>query len=99
MLRGNVKEMNIYMNEVALSTFSSFEQRKGNPSGKSEPERFYHGFVLGLLVELRDKYEVQSNRESGYGRYDVMIIPRDKNSQAVIIEFKVIDSQEETHWI
>ena len=95
MLRGNVKEMNIYMNEVALSTFSSFDSGK-HPSGKSEPERFYHGFVLGLLVELRDKYEVQSNRESGYGRYDVMIIPRDKNSQAVIIEFKVIDSQEET---
>lgn len=59
--------MNIYMNEVALSTFSSFDS--GNHlSGKSEPERFYHGFVLGLLVELRDKYEVQSNRESGYGR-------------------------------
>lgn len=95
MLRGNVKEMNIYMNEVALSTFSSFDSGK-HPSGKSEPERFYHCFVLGLLVELRDKYEVQSNRESGYGRYDVMIIPRDKNSQAVIIEFKVIDSQEET---
>ena len=95
LLRGNVKEMNIYMNEVALSTFSSFDSGK-HPSGKSEPERFYHGFVLGLLVELRDKYEVQSNRESGYGRYDVMIIPRDKNSQAVIIEFKVIDSQEET---
>ena len=95
LLRGNVKEMNIYMNEVALSTFSSFYSGK-RPSGKSEPERFYHGFVLGLLVELRDKYEVQSNRESGYGRYDVMIIPRDKNSQAVIIEFKVIDSQEET---
>ncbi len=54
LLRGNVKEMNIYMNEVALSTFSSFDS--GNhPSGKSEPERFYHGFVLGLLVELREK--------------------------------------------
>ena len=56
LLRGNVKEMNIYMNEVALSTFSSFDSGK-HPSGKSEPERIYHGFVLGLLVELRDKYE------------------------------------------
>ena len=75
---------------------AAFVSRK-HPSGKSEPERdFIMSFVLGLLVELRDKYEVQSNRESGYGRYDVMIIPRDKNSQAVIIEFKVIDSQEET---
>ena len=94
LLQGNVREMNIYMNEVALSTFSSFDT--GNhPSGKSEPERFYHGFVLGLLVELRDKYEVKSNRESGYGRYDVMLIPCNKNSHAIVIEFKVIDPDEE----
>ena len=94
LLQGNVREMNIYMNEVALSTFSSFDT--GNhPSGKSEPERFYHGFVLGLLVELRDKYEVKSNRESGYGRYDVMLIPYNKNSHAIVMEFKVIDPDEE----
>ena len=66
MLRGNVKERNTYMNEVALATFSSFDTGR-HPSGKSQPERFYHGFVLGLLVELRDRYEVKSNRESGYG--------------------------------
>nr|WP_317354831.1 AAA family ATPase [uncultured Agathobacter sp.] len=94
LLQGNVREMNIYMNEVALSTFSSFDT--GNhPSGKSEPERFYHGFVLGLLVELRDKYEVKYNRESGYGRYDVMLIPYNKNSHAIVMEFKVIDPDEE----
>ena len=66
MLWGNVKEMNTYMNEVAPATFSSFDTGR-HPSGKSQPERFYHGFVLGLLVELRDRYEVKSNRESGYG--------------------------------
>ena len=83
MLRGNVKEMNTYINEVALATFSSFDTGR-HPSGKSQPERFYHGFVLGLLVELRDRYEVKSNRESGYGRYDVMLIPRETPDQAII---------------
>lgn len=83
MLWGNVKEMNTYMNEVALATFSSFDTGR-HPSGKSQPERFYHGFVLGLLVELRDRYEVKSNRESGYGRYDVMLIPRETPDQAII---------------
>ena len=83
MLRGNVKEMNTYMNEVAPATFSSFDTGR-HPSGKSQPERFYHGFVLGLLVELRDRYEVKSNRESGYGRYDVMLIPRETPDQAII---------------
>ncbi len=94
MLCGNIKEMNAYMNEVALATFSSFDTGS-HPSGRTQPERFYHGFVLGLLVELRDQYEVRSNRESGYGRYDVMLIPRQKNQLAFVLEFKVYDAQEE----
>ena len=94
MLNGNVKEMNAYMNEVALATFSSFDT--GNhPSGRTMPERFYHGFVLGVLVELRDQYELKSNRESGYGRYDVMLIPRELKKPAIILEFKVLDPDEE----
>ena len=94
MLCGNIKEMNAYMNEVALATFSSFDTGS-HPSGRTQPERFYHGFALGLLVELRDQYEVRSNRESGYGRYDVMLIPRQKNQLAFVLEFKVYDAQEE----
>lgn len=94
MLCGNIKEMNAYMNEVALATFSSFDTGS-HPSVRTQPERFYHGFVLGLLVELRDQYEVRSNRESGYGRYDVMLIPRQKNQLAFVLEFKVYDAQEE----
>ncbi|WP_330654578.1 AAA family ATPase [Blautia sp. MSJ-19] len=74
LLSGNKKEMNAYMNEVALATFSSFDVGR-HPSGRTEPERFYHGFVLGLLVQLRDHYVVKSNRESGYGRYDVLLLP------------------------
>lgn len=94
LLDGKLKEMNAYMNDVALTTFSSFDV--GNhPSGRTQPERFYHGFVLGLLVELRDRYEVCSNRESGYGRYDVMLVPRFKKDEAIVMEFKVHDPEEE----
>ena len=90
-ISGNVKEMNIYMNDVALSTISNFDSGM-HPSSVSEPERFYHGLVLGLLSELYDTYEVKSNRESGYGRYDVMVIPKiDKQKDAMILEFKVCD--------
>ena len=69
------KAMNHYMNKVALATFSNFDT--GNkPSETTEPERFYHGFVLGLMVELADRYTITSNRESGFGRYDVVLKPR-----------------------
>jgi hypothetical protein len=62
-----------------------------------EPERFYHALVLGMLISLRDTYEVKSNRESGYGRYDVMLIPRDTSNKGVIIEFKkVVTARQET---
>ncbi len=94
LLAGNLKEMNIYMNEVALETISSFDSGK-NPSKKTQPERFYHGFVLGLLVELRNEYLLKSNRESGYGRYDVMLIPKEKEKNAIIMEFKVFENNEE----
>ena len=67
-LNGSVKEMNIFMNDVAMSTFSCFDTGT-HPSERSQPEKFYHGFVLGLISELRDTYEIKSNRESGYGRF------------------------------
>ena len=94
LLKGSLKEMNIYMNDVALATFSNFDTGK-KPSEKSQPERFYHGFVLGLLVELRDRYQIRSNRESGYGRYDVMLTPVTEADDAIVIEFKVYESDEE----
>ena len=94
LLKGNLKEMNIYMNDIALTTFSSFDT--GNhPSKRAQPERFYHGFVLGLLVELRDSYDVRSNRESGYGRYDIMLVPHDRKKDAIVMEFKVHEADEE----
>ena len=95
MLGGNVKAMNLYMNDIALATFSSFDVGK-HFSQRSQPERFYHGFVLGLLVEVRDLYEIRSNRESGYGRYDVMLIPKTKKNDGIILEFKVKEAEEKT---
>jgi hypothetical protein len=93
LLCDNVKKMNDYMNKVALKTFSYFDTGK-KPSDEAEPERFYHGFVLGLIVELEDTYEIKSNRESGFGRYDVMLKPFDKSKKAFIFEFKVKDSDD-----
>lgn len=93
LLSGDLSAMNYYMNHVAQTMFSYFDVGR-RPSG-SEPERFYHGFVLGLMVELEDKYRITSNRESGFGRYDVMLEPVDENNPAIIIEFKVRDSKNE----
>ena len=93
LLHDDVKGMNLFMNKIAMATFSYFDTGK-NPS-EEEPERFYHGFVLGLMVELADQYVLTSNRESGFGRYDVMLEPRRPGDVGIIIEFKVQDKSEE----
>ncbi len=93
LLKNDLKAMNAYINRVSLSTFSYFDTGK-RPSG-AEPERFYHGFVLGLMVELSDRYVLTSNRESGFGRYDVMLEPKNTQDDAMILEFKVRDEDEE----
>ncbi len=96
LLGDNTDAMNTYMNRMALAMFSSFDTG-GKPSGQTEPERFYHGFVLGLMVDLGDRYIITSNRESGFGRYDIMLEPRDagKSAEAIIIEFKVMNPKRE----
>lgn len=94
LLLDDVDAMNEYMNRVAFKTFSFFDT--GNhPSRNTEPERFYHGFVLGLMVELADRYHITSNRESGFGRYDIMLEPRNKELDAIILEFKVRNPRRE----
>lgn len=90
---GDLKAMNVYMNKVTIEMFSFFDTGKGALG--DEPERFYHGFVLGLMTELADRYVLTSNRESGFGRYDVMLEPRKLVDDAVILEFKVQDKEEE----
>ena len=94
MLEGDTDAMNVYMNRMSLSLFSYFDTGK-SPSGQ-EPEKFYHGFVLGLLVDLQKDYNITSNRESGFGRYDVMLEPKNPvKDVGVIIEFKVINPKRE----
>ncbi len=89
LLVNDVDAMNEFMNEIALLSFSSFDTAK-SASLKDAPERFYHGFVLGLMVELDGRFEITSNRESGFGRYDIMLVPKDREKDcAYIIEFKV----------
>lgn len=87
LLTGDEEAMNGYMNQVTEQTFSYFDTGT-KPSG-SEPERFYHGFVLGLIAELSSRYVITSNRESGFGRYDVMLEPKNGEDDAILLEFKV----------
>ena len=93
LLAGDLKAMNYYMQRVTIETFSYFDTGKGKFG--DEPERFYHGFVLGLLVDLRREYVITSNRESSFGRYDLTMEPKDKTKDAMILEFKVHDPMDE----
>ena len=97
LITGDIESMNEYMNDVALRTFSSFDSGK-HTSEKKAPENFFHGFVLGLMVDQSENYIITSNRESGFGRYDIMLEPKDKQSQkypGIVIEFKVINPRKE----
>lgn len=94
LLQNDVDAMNTYMNRVSEYVFSNFDT--GNrPSRRIEPERFYHGFVLGLMIDLEKSYQLTSNRESGFGRYDVMLAPRETDRPAYVIEFKVFDPRKD----
>ena len=97
LIHGDIESMNDYMNDVALKTFSSFDSGK-HTSEKKAPENFFHGFVLGLMVDQTENYIITSNRESGYGRYDIMLEPIDKTNEkypGIVIEFKVINPRKE----
>ena len=96
MLSADLESMNEYMSRVTTNIISYFDT--GNSPSDEEPERFYHGFVLGLMVDQIDNYIITSNRESGFGRYDIMLEPIDKNNvhyPGIIIEFKVINPRKE----
>ena len=93
MKENDLEIMNYYMNRVTQETFSYFDVGSGE-TGLEETERFYHGFVLGLMAEQAENYVLKSNRESGFGRYDVMMIPKKENLPAVILEFKVRRAKE-----
>ncbi|MBY6838997.1 AAA family ATPase [Clostridium botulinum] len=85
LITGDVETFAGFFKNFVLNNISYFDV-----SGE-EPEKVYHAFVLGMIVSLSDKYEVKSNKESGYGRYDVMLIPKDTSKLGIIMEFKKID--------
>ena len=85
----NLKEFQMKFRVLVREMFSYMDV------GENTAENFYHAFVLGMLVGLKDTYYVNSNRESGYGRYDIMLEPKDKNGNSFIMEFKVLDDMEE----
>lgn len=93
LLRGEVNGMNKFLNKFLLKTCSYFDG--GKNASESEPEKFYHGLVLGMMVGLGDRFILESNRESGFGRYDIMLKPKDvKADDGIIIEFKVLDDMD-----
>lgn len=94
LLKNDLAYMNLYMNKMTEAVFSSFDTGR-RPSEQAEPERFYHGFVLGLIVDAGLNYRITSNRESGFGRYDVIMEPRDGEGDAYIFEFKVKNPADE----
>jgi len=95
LLAGNLEGMQRYMEKVTSRTFSFFDVGSGS-SESDVAEQFYHGFTLGLIADLDRTHILTSNRESGFGRYDVCIEPRDGKSDGIIIEFKVFDPKKET---
>jgi len=95
LLSNDVQMMTAYISRVTASVISHFDSGR-KPSGKTEPERFFHGLVLGLMADLNDKYMITSNRESGLGRYDVLLEPRGSMDDGIIFEFKVFDPDGES---
>ena len=89
LMEDNVGAMNYFLNEISRSMFSYFDVSNSGASSVN-PENFYHGFILGLVVDLDGKYHIRSNRESGFGRYDVMLEPVNKSDVAFVFEFKAM---------
>ena len=85
----NLEEFEEKFKQLVIEMFSFMDV------GKNTAENFYHAFVLGMLVGLKDSYYVKSNRESGFGRYDIMLEPKDKNENSFVMEFKVYKEEKE----
>ncbi len=84
LVQGKVEEFILRLQDCLRTTLSFFDVTGLNP------EKFYHGFVLGLMISLQDTYEIQSNKEGGYGRFDVMLIPKDLTQLGIVLEFKTV---------
>ena len=89
LVQGDMKTFAETLQDLVSNTMSFYDL------SKEEPERVYHAFVLGLLVMLEDSYEVKSNRESGFGRYDVCLFPKKPSTLGIIFEFKKVRKEED----
>ncbi len=89
LLDGDARSLEHYLSRMMKVSLSYHD------TGGREPERVIHGFIVGLLVSLQPEYEVRSNRESGYGRYDVMVLPRTAGKPGVLLELKTVDMGED----
>ncbi len=87
LLRGEAPVFEKHLARMVSASISYFD------TASPEPERFYHGLVVGLLTSLSPRYEVRSNRESGYGRCDVMVLPRAAGQPGVVLELKRVDTE------
>jgi hypothetical protein len=87
LISGDIKLFEKMLRKVVLAVFSYHDFG-------GEAEKVYHALVAGLLVWITNTHEIKSNRESGYGRYDIMIIPRDLSLTGYVIEFKAVDKEE-----
>ena len=91
LLEGDEETLDESLRQIMLNTMSSFDG--GRNLSVKLPEKFYHGLVLGLLAENSRDYVIVSNRESGYGRYDVVMEPKDIGKPAAIMEFKIFNAR------
>ena len=92
LVQDDLEAMNYFMNRMTNATFSYFDV---GGDGYQQPEKFYHGFALGLMAEQTENYMIKSNRESGFGRYDIMMLPKKEALPGIIMEFKVRSSRKE----
>lgn len=88
-----IEELNDILMDIAYTSMSYFDV--GRRPSERAPENFYHGLVLGLVVSLKERYRIVSNRESGRGRYDIAMYPIYEQDDAFILEFKVLDDKRE----
>lgn len=94
LLLNDVKNMNLYINRITLAVVSNFDSGY-KPSRQSQPEKFYHGLILGLMMSLSGHYAILSNRESGFGRSDTLLELQNCSDDGIVFEFKVIESEKE----
>ncbi len=92
LINNNIPEFEKGLKNIMQDSISFFDTAESNEINK---EQIFHVYTLGLLAVLSDDYIIKSNRESGEGRYDILLIPKDKSKYGVVIEIKSIEKQKD----